>query len=339
MATLLLADDSFSMARTVEQALATDEVRVVAALSGERALATLESDPPAIVLADIGMARVNGYDIASYIKNSPALAHIPVLLLTGPFERINEEKARATGCDGVVVKPIEPRLLSALVRALLAGVRVDPVLLWPSNLPRVESWDAPSAVTESPETASDDASFGWKASRRGLDEPSSQMFDAGLDQLDAAFASNGPAPAFLNPSAAAEFASDLSVLRGSFHDGPRRRKSDRAAAPLATRAAVAATQPVFSPATAWIPQPAGVEKTDKADKPVDPQIKIKLKIGAVEFEAEGPAELVQAQLEDFKRLAGAAPAPTPRVRSLSQHVASSRRRRSGASAELASSGN
>jgi CheY-like chemotaxis protein len=335
MATLILADDSYSMARTVEQALSGEDVRVDAALSGERALSVIEADPPAIVLADIGMARVNGYDIASYMKKSPALAHIPVLLLAGPFDRIDAEKARATGCNGILVKPIEPYLLAELVRGLLAGRRVDSSLLWPASAPRPESINesipelVPASINDASHASSHDAWDAPVVERRAADAPSAAQFDAGLDQLDAAFASTGAPVAVLNPNAAAEFASDLSVLRGKFETSPRRRKTDRMPAAASHAAAPVLASPAVAP-SAWLPH-----APQEAKAPERP-IRIKMKIGAMEFEAEGPAELVQSQLDEFKRLAGAAPAPTPLVRSIAQHTAG-RRRRAAGSPELASS--
>ncbi len=65
----------------------------------------------------------NGYEVASYIKSQPRLAHIPVVLLTGAFEPIDQVKADQAGCDGVLAKPFEPQLVISLVNELLAGAR------------------------------------------------------------------------------------------------------------------------------------------------------------------------------------------------------------------------
>ena len=60
-----------------------------------------------------------------------------MLLLTGAFEPVDEERARATGCDGILVKPFEPQQLIVRVRELLGGRRSP--ALWPDELPRVEA--------------------------------------------------------------------------------------------------------------------------------------------------------------------------------------------------------
>jgi CheY-like chemotaxis protein len=117
--TLLLADDSLTIRRVVELTFADQDIRVLAVGDGSEALAALDRTPPDIVLVDAGMPGVNGYQVARHIKDTPQLAHIPVLLLTGAFEPVDNERVDAAGCDGVLVKPFEPQLVVARVRELL----------------------------------------------------------------------------------------------------------------------------------------------------------------------------------------------------------------------------
>src|SRR5471030_2715193 len=145
MATLLLADDSVTIRRVIELTFADEDIRVVAVPDGQEAIQRLETERPDIVLADIGMPKMDGYAVATFIKQSPAFSHVPVLLLTGAFEPIDERRARATGCDGVLVKPFEPQLLVSRVRELLAGEHSPE--LWPADLPRV---DPPAQATPQP---------------------------------------------------------------------------------------------------------------------------------------------------------------------------------------------
>ena len=134
--TLLLADDSITIQRVVELTFADENIRVVSASDGQQAIQRIETERPDIVLADVGMPKVDGYGVAAHIKASAALRHIPVILLTGAFEPIDEARARATGCDGILVKPFKSEELITRVRELLAGHRAD--ALWPAELPRVE---------------------------------------------------------------------------------------------------------------------------------------------------------------------------------------------------------
>lgn len=123
---LLLADDSVTIQRVIELTFANEDVQVLTAGDGEQAITRIEADRPDIVLADIGMPKRSGYDVAAFVKGHPELAHIPVLLLTGAFEPVDEARAQATGCDGVLVKPFEPQHVIARVRELLRGAKGSP---------------------------------------------------------------------------------------------------------------------------------------------------------------------------------------------------------------------
>jgi len=99
--TLLLADDSLTIQRVIELTFADEDVQVVAASDGDQAIAIIDRSAPDIVLADVGMPGRNGYEVARYIKQTPRLAHIPVILLTGAFEPIDQAQPQwpcATGC-------------------------------------------------------------------------------------------------------------------------------------------------------------------------------------------------------------------------------------------------
>src|SRR3954463_5309660 len=102
--TLLLADDSVTIQRVIELTFADQDIDVVAVSDGDQAIARLDSIPPDIVLVDVGMPGKSGYEVAAYVKQSPRLSHIPVVLLTGAFEPVDEARAAGAGCDGVLAK-------------------------------------------------------------------------------------------------------------------------------------------------------------------------------------------------------------------------------------------
>ena len=142
---LLLADDSVTIQRVIELTFADEDVQVRAVGDGNKAIASIQSERPDIVLADVGMPERDGYDVAAFIKGNPQLAGIPVLLLTGAFEPIDETRARAVGCDGVLVKPFEPQMVINRVKDLLAGRRSGG--LWGAKAPSPESpRDVPRAM-------------------------------------------------------------------------------------------------------------------------------------------------------------------------------------------------
>src|SRR5438445_5001697 len=119
--TLLLADDSVTIQRVIELTFADEDVQVIAVSDGDQAIAQLDANPPDIVLADVGMPGKDGYEVAAYVKHSPRLSHIPVVLLTGAFEPVDQARAASVGCDGVLAKPFEPQLVIGRVRELLAS--------------------------------------------------------------------------------------------------------------------------------------------------------------------------------------------------------------------------
>jgi CheY-like chemotaxis protein len=94
---LLLADDSVTIQRVIELTFADEDVQVIAVGDGKQAINRAQQDPPDIILADVGMPERDGYEVATFIKQTPELKHIPVLLLTGAFEPIDEGRARAAG--------------------------------------------------------------------------------------------------------------------------------------------------------------------------------------------------------------------------------------------------
>jgi CheY-like chemotaxis protein len=118
--TLLLADDSLTIQRVIELTFADEDIDVVAVGDGDQAIARIDSDPPDIVLVDAGMPGRSGYEVAQHIKSAPGLEHIPVLLLTGAFEPVDQQKAADAGCDGILAKPFEPAQVIARVKELLA---------------------------------------------------------------------------------------------------------------------------------------------------------------------------------------------------------------------------
>src|SRR4051812_39324389 len=176
---LLLADDSVTIQRVIELTFADEDVQVIAVGNGQDAIDRVQRDRPDIVLADIGMPERNGYEVAAFVKGNPATAHIPVVLLTGAFEPIDEGRAREVGCDGVLVKPFEPQLVISRVKDLLAGKK-------PSGM-----WSA-SPVAQGPVRPASDLEV---RSGGGQTAAAADPLEAYFDRLDAAFASTGTSAA------------------------------------------------------------------------------------------------------------------------------------------------
>jgi CheY-like chemotaxis protein len=119
--TLLLADDSVTIQKVVGISFANEDVRIVTVDNGDDAVKRAKEIRPDIVLADVVMPGKSGYEVCAALKGDPALAHIPVLLLTGTFETFDEDRAARAGADGHITKPFEAQALVELVNARLQG--------------------------------------------------------------------------------------------------------------------------------------------------------------------------------------------------------------------------
>ena len=90
------------------------------AADGLAGVAAAERERPDLILMDIQLPEIDGYDATRRIKANPALAGIPIIAVTSYALSGDEAKARAAGCDDYVTKPYSPRALIAKVRSYLA---------------------------------------------------------------------------------------------------------------------------------------------------------------------------------------------------------------------------
>jgi signal transduction histidine kinase len=114
---ILIADDNPDSAETLQIMLEVmgNEVRV--ARDGEEAVAAAEEFGPDVILLDIGMPRLNGYDACARIRKGPA-AHAFIIALTGWSQEEDKARAMQAGFDRHFTKPVEPRTLESLIRAI-----------------------------------------------------------------------------------------------------------------------------------------------------------------------------------------------------------------------------
>lgn len=118
---LLLSDDSITIQKVVELVLAEEGFEIKATNDGEEALSAIQTFMPDVVLADIEMPKVNGYQLCEKIKTNPDTKDIPVILLAGAFEPLDEELAKNVGADDYIVKPFESQELISKINAAVAS--------------------------------------------------------------------------------------------------------------------------------------------------------------------------------------------------------------------------
>ena len=119
---LLLADDSATIQKVVDLTFSDEGLEVITVSDGQQALEKLDEVTPDIVLADVFMPGLNGYQVCEYIKRTERFRHIPVMLLVGSFEPFDEAEARRVGADDYLTKPFQSiRTLIGKVGTLLSG--------------------------------------------------------------------------------------------------------------------------------------------------------------------------------------------------------------------------
>lgn len=118
--TLLLADDSVVIQKLVGLSFANEDIEIITVDNGDDAVSRANECKPDMILADVVMPGMNGYEVCAAIRSNPELASTPVLLLTGTFEAFDEGRANEVGASGHITKPFEAQALVDRVTAILA---------------------------------------------------------------------------------------------------------------------------------------------------------------------------------------------------------------------------
>ena len=123
---VLIVDDNQQNLELLEVYLeSVPEVSVRTAADGVEAMAILAKDPPDLVLLDIMMPRMSGFEVCRQIKSNPKTRDILVVMVTALNETGDIERATECGADDYLSKPIDRKALVNLVRTLLSGRAVS----------------------------------------------------------------------------------------------------------------------------------------------------------------------------------------------------------------------
>lgn len=198
MRTLLLADDSITVQRVIALTFAEEPISVVTVADGRQAMERLAVDKPDIVLAGTTLPHVSGYELARFIRSRPELRQVPVLLLSGAFETVDNARLEASGANGVLEKPVEPTVVIGRVKELL-GLKTDAKPATAGRLVTSAGGPTerrlPAAQTPPSVTSTRPAPSQWDQLRdrtgldsntRSVEEPAARPDDY-LDTLDEAF--------------------------------------------------------------------------------------------------------------------------------------------------------
>jgi putative two-component system response regulator len=122
--TLLLVDDEPTNLRVLRTIL-QDDYRLLFAKSGEEALQLVQQQQPDLILLDVMMPGMTGYDVCARLKASPATQRLPVIFVTALKDEIDETKGFAVGAVDYITKPVSPAVVRARVKTHLSLVRSD----------------------------------------------------------------------------------------------------------------------------------------------------------------------------------------------------------------------
>jgi two-component system cell cycle response regulator DivK len=116
---ILVIEDQEDNRRIVHDLLTSVGYEIIEAVTGEEGVTAAESHVPDLILMDIQLPGLDGYEATRRIKANPALQHIPIIAVTSYALSGDDVKAFEAGCNGYVSKPFSPRALLAKIREFL----------------------------------------------------------------------------------------------------------------------------------------------------------------------------------------------------------------------------
>ncbi len=116
---ILLVEDQEDNRRIARDLLSSVGYEILEATNGEEGVAMAAAHRPDLILMDIQLPVLDGYEATRRIKADPALAHIPIIVVTSYALSGDDEKAIEAGCDAYVAKPYSPRQLLAKIRQFI----------------------------------------------------------------------------------------------------------------------------------------------------------------------------------------------------------------------------
>jgi len=118
-ATILIADDEDALRLLAYETLVDESYEILEASDGNEALEVAQSQHPVLILLDVAMPELTGFEVCQLLKGDPATADIIIIMLTAHGQNSDREQAQASGADHFMTKPFSPAQLLRLVREVL----------------------------------------------------------------------------------------------------------------------------------------------------------------------------------------------------------------------------
>ena len=119
MAKILVVDDEEHIVMILKDSLEFSGFHVVTAYNGEEALESVEKEHPDLIVLDIGMPKLDGWEVCRRLKGNNATKHIPIIILTAYAQMSDQKKGAALGAERFVSKPCDLTYLVEEINALL----------------------------------------------------------------------------------------------------------------------------------------------------------------------------------------------------------------------------
>ena len=117
--TILIVEDNLLNRKLVEAILKPLGYCLLTAVNGEEGIEVATRERPDLILMDLQLPKVSGYDATEVLKSQPETAHITIVALTAHAMADERERAMAAGCDGYITKPVDTRVFPGQVREYL----------------------------------------------------------------------------------------------------------------------------------------------------------------------------------------------------------------------------
>ena len=199
---VLVADDDSRSRRLLRDLLTAKGHRITEAADGEEALAKIRGEPPDVILLDVMMPKLDGFEVCRRVKSDPATALIHILMITSLTEREHRLKGIECGANDFLAKPVEREEVLLRVRnAILAKQVMDELQqrrgaetaedTLRRRLCRLSASDAGLALALLTVVAE---MMAWRVAVGQLDQPERDRLYAVYAQLSTALAKSGAAP-------------------------------------------------------------------------------------------------------------------------------------------------
>ncbi|HYJ33534.1 MAG TPA: response regulator [Candidatus Binatia bacterium] len=116
---ILVVDDEIYIVHILDFSLGMEGYEVVTALDGEQALERVASEKPDLIVLDIMMPKLDGYEVCRAVKSNPATKNVPVILLSAKGRNVDQKMGFDVGADDYITKPFSPRKLVERINQLL----------------------------------------------------------------------------------------------------------------------------------------------------------------------------------------------------------------------------